>query len=100
MRTMIVLATAAIAFLSSAAVLAQQSAATPTTANAPAAPQAAKAKPPKEKVICETDQVLGSLVPRRLCMTESQWDAVREGARRAVRDQAQDVEPRTQSGGH
>jgi predicted secreted protein len=98
---MIILAAGAIAFSISAAAFAQQSVPAPAAATAPAAaPQAAKPKPPKERVICETEQVLGSLLPRHLCMTESQWDAAREGARRAVRDQAQDVEPRTQSGGH
>jgi hypothetical protein len=72
---------------------------------APSVPQAAaqapKAKPAdKDRIICETDEILGSLVPRRLCMTKSQWEEARDGAHRAIRDQAQDVEPRTQSGGN
>jgi hypothetical protein len=95
MRIMIALAAAAIALSSAEAGLAQQ--AMPSTAP----PQAKQPKPDAdERIICERDQILGSNVPRRLCMTKSQWDQARDGAQRAIRDQAQDVEPHTQSGGH
>ena len=100
MRTMIVLSAAAITLSNVPAAFAEPAANVAPTTTTPAS-QTAKAKSAtKERIICETEQVLGSLLPRRLCMTESQWSAARDGARRAVRDQAQDVEPRLQSGGH
>jgi len=99
MRTVIVLATAAIVLPSAGEAIAQQ--ATPPAPATTALPQANQAKSAThERVVCETDQVLGSLVPRRICMTQSQWDSAREGARRAIRDQAQDVRPHTQTGGN
>ena len=38
------------------------------------APAPAPAAPPaKEKRICRLDQVLGSNIPARICLTKSQW---------------------------
>src|SRR5215207_5261085 len=49
-------------------------------AEPPAKPPEPTAKPskaasPKEKLICTTDEVAGSLIPKRVCRTQKQIDA-------------------------
>lgn len=53
----------------------------PVPAEAAPAPEAV-AKP--DKMICTNEVVTGSLLPRRVCMTESERAARREEARRAL----------------
>jgi hypothetical protein len=56
------------------------SAATPSGATA--------AKPTKDKKVCHSETIVGSLVPKTTCHTKSEWDAIdaanRENAREAV----------------
>ena len=33
----------------------------------------------KERKVCRTDQLIGSMVPRRVCKTRSEWDAQNGG---------------------
>ena len=58
----------------------------PATAQAAPMVQAAPdAKPVKEKKVCTTDFVSGSLMPKRTCRTESEAQAeAREMSRRSV----------------
>ena len=70
---------AAIAYLAAAAV--------PPTTTAPATPRAADqaANPPKEKMVCTTDFVSGSLMPKRVCRTQAEAQAeAREMSRRSI----------------
>ena len=46
----------------------------PTTANAQPAQQPAK----KERMICKSDDFVGSRIPRRVCKTEMEWAAGRK----------------------
>ncbi len=71
---------AAIAYLAAAAV--------PPTTTAPATPPTAAdqaANPPKEKMVCTTDYVSGSLMPKRVCRTQAEAQAeAREMSRRSI----------------
>ena len=43
--------------------------------------------PVKEKKVCRTETVTGSLVAkRRICMTQAQWDEIAANARKSVDD--------------
>ena len=55
--------------------VAQTPPATPAPVTAPSSTATAKpAKPPKERMICETETEIGSrLATNRVCMTASQW---------------------------
>lgn len=44
-------------------------------------PQAAENPPKKEKRICKTDNFVGSHIPRRICKTEAEWQAGKQGAK-------------------
>ena len=44
---------------------------TPATAAAPAAPAA---KSDKTKLVCKTEQVVGSRLPVRVCLTQEDWN--------------------------
>ena len=44
-------------------------------------PQAAENPPKKEKRICKTDNFVGSHIPRRICKTEAEWEAGKQGAK-------------------
>ena len=58
-------------------------------ATAPVAKAPAKASTPKDdsqKVVCKDEAVVGSLIPRRVCMTQYDWDAARENAQKATQD--------------
>jgi hypothetical protein len=46
-----------------------------------ASPQPAQQPPKKEKMICKSESFVGSRVPKRICMTESEWQAGRQGAK-------------------
>lgn len=46
-----------------------------------ASPEPAPQPPKKEKRICKTDNFVGSHIPRRICMTESEWQAGKQGAK-------------------
>ena len=67
-----------LAFLGAAA------AATPASAPAPAA-AAQGAKPVKEKKVCVSENVMGSIMPKRVCKTQTEWEVVnKENARRSI----------------
>lgn len=46
-----------------------------------ASPQPAQTPPKKEKKICKSDAFVGSHIPRRICKTEAEWQAGKEGAK-------------------
>jgi hypothetical protein len=72
------IASAVLAFLASAAVQGE-----PPAAAAPAAPAA----PVKEKKICRSEEVTGSIMPKRVCRTKAEWDAYQVQIGNRVRDQ-------------
>ena len=39
----------------------------------------------KEKVVCRTEEVVGSRRPKRVCMTQAQWDGITQDSRDALR---------------
>ena len=67
-----------LAFLGAAA------AASPTAIPSPTAAASATA-PVKEKKVCISENVMGSIMPKRVCKTQSEWEVVnKENARRSV----------------
>ena len=73
-----------------ALVLAAQAASPTESAAAPvpaaAAPPAKTAKPKddSQKVICRIETTVGSLIPKRLCGTKADWDALTEDGKTAT----------------
>jgi predicted secreted protein len=65
--------------------------------NAPA--PAAQAAPVKEKKICRTETNTGSIMPRRTCKTQAEWDQLANANRGTVNDlrQQQQISQMTQS---
>jgi hypothetical protein len=51
-----------------------------------ASPQPAQQPPKKEKMICKTDNFVGSRISRRICRTESEWQVGKEGAKDTMND--------------
>jgi hypothetical protein len=60
-------------------------AAAPAT-DGPAAP-AAPAAPVKEKKICRSEEVTGSIMPKRVCRTQAEWNAYQAQIGNRIRDQ-------------
>ena len=57
----------------------------PTAAAAPTAPAAQPAAPRKEKKICTSETVSGSIMPKRVCRTQTEAEAeAREMSRRSI----------------
>jgi hypothetical protein len=68
-----------------AALMAGAPAADPTPAAAPAAAAAAKDKASDpNKLVCKKEAVVGSRMPTRTCMTQSEWDARKQEGRDQV----------------
>ena len=68
-----------LAVLTSAFVLATASVqAQPATAPAPqaSAPVVSTAPATPEKKVCRREQEAGSIMPRRICYTQAEWDAI------------------------
>ena len=40
----------------------------------------------KEKLVCRTEEVVGSRRPKRMCMTQAQWDEISQDTKQALRD--------------
>ena len=60
-----------------------------SAAPAPAATAPAKALQPKDasqKVVCKNETTVGSLIPKRICLTQEDWDAMRDAAKQVTRD--------------
>jgi|tagenome__1003787_1003787.scaffolds.fasta_scaffold20971069_3 hypothetical protein len=62
---------------SSAAALLAATVASGQTESAPPAP--AK-KDDGSKIVCKTEEFVGSKIPKRVCMTRSQWEQARQAA--------------------
>lgn len=45
------------------------------------AAQPAAEKPAKEKKVCKSDVGTGSIMPKRICRTKAEWDALTEQSR-------------------
>ena len=55
------------------------SSAPPVTAATP------QVRPVKEKKVCVSENVMGSIMPKRVCRTQAEWEVVnKENARRSV----------------
>jgi hypothetical protein len=66
-----------------------------------AAPPAATAPAPapkpddSQKIVCRNETVLGSIIPKRVCLTQANWDA----ARQAGQEYTKGVQSRALQGG-
>jgi hypothetical protein len=59
-------------------------AAAPPAAAAPAkAPQPAD---PSQKIVCKNETTVGSLIPKRICLTQENWDEMRKAGQQVTRD--------------
>jgi hypothetical protein len=36
------------------------------------------------KIVCRTEQVVGSKIPKRICLTRQQWDQIKENSQEAL----------------
>ena len=45
-----------------------------------AAPAPAKKKDDGSKVVCKTEQFVGSVIPRRICKTKAEWEAAADNS--------------------
>jgi len=72
MRIVIGVAVAAIALSSAGAAFAADE--TTAVAAQQAQPQEAK-KDERQRLVCKTDEFVGSRIPRRVCRTQQEWDA-------------------------
>lgn len=43
-----------------------------------------KAVDPSLKVVCKTEEVVGSKIPKRICLTRQQWDQIKDNAKDAL----------------
>lgn len=77
----IIFAASATALLASAPVSAQTAPAPTTAAPSAAAPAVAPPPAAKPKMICKTEEFVGSRIPRRICMSQADWDLGRTKAR-------------------
>ena len=61
------------------------------------APAYADDKAPKkddsQKVICKTEEFVGSLIPRRICKTKADWEQGETDAKRALDNRKMGVDP-------
>jgi hypothetical protein len=73
-----------------ALVLAAQAAGPTEPAAAPAAAAApakvAKAKDDPQKIVCKTETVVGSLIPKRICLSQENWDAMSQAGKSVTDD--------------
>ncbi len=56
-------------------------AASSPSAPADAAPAAPVAKSDKDRMVCKTEALAGSRVPKKVCATKGEWDARRQADR-------------------
>jgi len=68
-------------------VVAFLAASTAQAAEPPSPAPATQTPPAKEKKICRTDQLIGSMIPKRVCKTKLEWD------RRRLRKKRKSVVP-------
>lgn len=94
MRLMI--AVAAFGLLAAAPAIAQVA--------APAAAPATAQQPPKKadgrKIVCKTDDFVGSLIPRRICKTRAEWEERAYQAKNALDRRRLPVSPVSIAGAH
>jgi len=69
-------------------------AAAPPAATAPAAAKPVQ-KAAADEVVCHTEQVTGSMFPKKVCRRKAEADAARADQQRALRDVQHPVGPRT-----
>ena len=73
------------------------------TTNASAAvdppPVAKKPIDPQQKIVCKTEDFVGSLIPRRICKTKADWDEGAIDAKAALDQQRLKTDPVKLSGG-
>jgi hypothetical protein len=78
-------------------------AAAPPILPPPVAAAAAKALKPKDasqKRVCRNETTVGSLIPKRICLTQEDWDAMEAAGKqitRGIQDGAQQRPPRDMS---
>jgi Spy/CpxP family protein refolding chaperone len=36
------------------------------------------------KIVCRTEQVVGSKIPKRICLTRQQWDQIKQNSQEAL----------------
>jgi hypothetical protein len=50
-------------------------------------------KDDSQKVVCKTEQFVGSMIPRRICKTKAQWEQGEYDAQRALDQRRLPVDP-------
>jgi len=58
-----------------------------TAAAAADKPDPNKPVNPGDKIICKSEMFVGSMIPKRVCMTRSQWERGAEDAKDAIESQ-------------
>lgn len=41
---------------------------------------------PSQKIVCKTERLVGSMIEKRICRTQDEWDAIESGAKQSVED--------------
>lgn len=72
-----------------------------TNAGAAVDPPPAAKKPidPQQKIVCKTEDFVGSIIPRRICKTKADWDEGAIDAKAALDQQRLETNPAKLSGG-
>lgn len=72
-----------------------------TSASAAADPPPAAKKPvdPQQKIVCKTEDFVGSMIPRRICKTKADWDEGAIDAKAALDQGRLKTDPVKLSGG-
>jgi predicted secreted protein len=73
------------------ALLVTLAAATPEAAPAQAAPAQAAKKPAADEMVCKTEQVTGSMFPKKICRKKSEADAIRAQEQAQIRESQRTV---------
>jgi hypothetical protein len=65
--------------------------------NPPPAPAPAQ-KNDGDKIVCKREQFVGSIIPKRICMTKAQWEQGAINAKRALDEKIMWDNPQTMGG--
>jgi hypothetical protein len=55
-------------------------------------------KDDSQKIICKSEEFVGSMIPRRICMTKAKWDEGEFDAQRALDQKRLGVDPKMIAG--
>lgn len=55
-------------------------------------------KDDSQKIVCKTDEFVGSMIPRRICKTRAEWEEGAVDAQRAMDERRMGVDPKFVAG--